>query len=171
MPVKLFIADDHAIVRDGLRALLDSSAYQIVGEAEDGLDALERIQKVRPDIAIIDIGLPGLNGIDLTRQLRKQMPRLGLIALSMQTDPARIQAMLQAGADAYIVKGSAFKELEYAISEVMQNRRYISQSLPSEVQDLLHHQKQQTKDTEELSVRELTVLQLIAEGHTSKQIA
>jgi DNA-binding NarL/FixJ family response regulator len=154
-----------------LRALLDSQFYAIVGEAEDGLDALERIPKVRPDIAIIDIGLPGLNGIDLTRHLREQMPHLGLIALSMQTDPARIQAMLRAGADAYIEKGSAFTELENAISEVMQNRRYISRSLPSDIQDSLRHPEKQQDHIEKLSVRECTVLQLIAEGHTSKQIA
>ena len=120
MSVRIVLVDDHKIVRDGLRSLLESEEeIEVVAEAEDGRQAVETIRQSRPDIVIMDVGLPELNGIDATRQIVGVAPGIKVIALSIHSDTQFVSGMFSAGASAYLLKNSAFEELVLAISEVM----------------------------------------------------
>lgn len=170
MPLTVFLADDHAIIRDGLRALLNGDEFTVIGEASNGPETLEKVQQLNPSLLIIDIGLPGLSGSEVTRKLCASMPFLRILALSMHAEHKYVVEMLQAGAHAYLVKETAFKELYDAIQEVMQGRRYLSQEIAStELDDLLVQTPPRPPDP--LTQREREVLKLIAGGRTSKEIA
>lgn len=170
MPLTIVLADDHAIIRDGLRALLEGDEYTIVGEAADGYEALEKVQALNPALLIIDVGLPGLNGIEVTRKLCATMPFLRVLALSMHSENKYVIGMLQAGARAYLVKDTVFKELYVAIQEVVQGRRYLGKQIASNVLDELLNGAN-VPETPPLAEKEREVLQLLAEGLTTKAIA
>lgn len=170
MSLSVFLADDHAIIRDGLRSLLEGDEFTIIGEAANGLETLEKVQQLKPAILIIDIGLPGLNGIEVARKLCSAMPFLRIIALSMHAENKYVVDMLQAGARAYLVKDTAFRELYAAIQEVLQGRRYLSKQIASTVLDALLAQAPSSIPNP-LTPREREVLQLIAEGLSSKEIS
>jgi DNA-binding NarL/FixJ family response regulator len=173
MPVRIVVVDDHAILRQGLRALLEGKDYEVVGEAVDGASALSVVDKLQPDLVIMDIGLPGLSGIEVTQQLCARHPRLMVLALSMHTDHTRIIAMLQAGARAYLVKSGAFKELITAIEEVRRGRRYLSPQVASGVlNDLLDQTSPRGGSAYTvLTPQERRMVQWIAEGYGTKEIA
>lgn len=171
---KVIIADDHKIIRDGLKSLISQhSDLQVVAEAGDGRRAVELVRELRPDVVIMDVNMPELNGIDATRQIVAEFPDTRVIALSMHSDRRFVNAMLKAGASGYLLKDCAFEEIIRAVKAVLNGQMYLSATITSQVVDDLI-----TKKTDEgesmlvvLSDREREVLQLLAEGNSTKEIA
>ena len=171
MSARILLVDDHEITRQGARSLFEKeSGIEIVAEAGDGRTAVALVSKHLPEIVVMDIGLPDLNGIEATRQIRAREPSVKVVALSARTDRRYVAAMLQAGASGYVLKAVAH-ELVEAIREVRAGRKYVS---PQLVDSLVTDYAQRLADGAEpplLTAREREVLQLIAEGKTSAQIA
>lgn len=173
MPVNIFIADDHAIIRDGLRSLLAGIAgYAVIGEAADGRTTCQRVAELHPDIVIMDIGMPELNGIDTTRLITTANPQVNVIALSMHADLDFVMGMLGAGARGYLLKESAFDELQGAITATLRGEYYLSRQLDSLViKEFTRSYTRRDQQENVLSQRERQVLQLLAEGCTNKEVA
>ena len=174
MKHRIFIADDHRIVRDGLRALIEKETdLALAGMAEDGRQALKMVRKLEPDVVIMDIAMPGLNGIDATRQIVDAVPGAKVIALSMHSEKQLINGMLRAGASGYLLKESAFEELIKAIRIVCRGKKYLSPEVTDIVlSDYLDHPGENpVSHTPGLTLREREVLQLIVEGHSTREIA
>lgn len=174
MAKRIILADDHRIMREGLRSLVAKlPGVEVVAEAEDGRATVELAQQLSPDVVVMDIGMPGLNGIEATRQLTAENPKVKVIALSMHSDARFVSAMLQAGAHGYLLKDSAFEELAHALQTVMSNRTYLSPGIShTVVRDYLRHlSASPAEEKSALSSRERQVLQLLAEGHSTKEIA
>jgi two-component system response regulator NreC len=174
MPIRILIADDHKIVREGLTALLRQHPHmEVVGEAENGRQAVQLAASLQPQVVIIDIGMPELNGIEATRQIVAESPGTKVIALSMHSDKRFVKGMLKAGAAGYLLKYCASEELVNAIQMVMANRVYLSHDITGiVVEDYV--QKLADSDAspfQSLTPREREVLQLLAEGHSTRQIA
>ena len=172
--MNILLVDDHQMMRDGLRAVLErESDLHVSGEAADGRTALELCSTLHPDVVVMDIGMPGLNGIEATRQVSTHHPRTRVVALSMNADRRYVHAMFEAGAWAYLVKSSASEELIRAIRAVAQDEKYVSPTVASAVLDafVVGPKATQRDPRSELSPREREVLQLLAEGMTSKEIA
>ncbi len=175
MNIRILIADDHKIMREGLRALLDKqSDMQVVAEAEDGLTTVRLARELAPDIVIMDIAMPDLNGIGATKKIKAELPDVKVIALSMHSDRRFIAEMFRSGASGYLLKDHSFEELSNAIRVVVSNRIYLSPSIAGIV--IEDYVRQLQKDeispvTDVLTDREVEVLQLIAEGHSTKDIA
>jgi DNA-binding NarL/FixJ family response regulator len=174
--LRVLLADDHKIVRDGLRALLEGQpSMQVIGEAEDGRTACDMASSLRPDVVVMDIAMPDLNGIDATRRIMSDSPNVRVIALSMHTDRRFVSEMLKAGASGYLVKDAAFEELTGAIQTVTQGRVYLSEGIAGVVvQDYVRHLgggEVEVSPVAKLSPREREVLQLAAEGNSTKEIA
>jgi DNA-binding NarL/FixJ family response regulator len=173
--MKILIADDHKIMRDGLRAILEKdSRMTIVGEASDGHEAVALARKLMPNVVVMDITMPGLNGIDATRQIVAEMPQTKVIGLSMNSDRRYVLAMLAAGASGYLLKNAASEELRRAIDAVVANQKYVSPLVADAVIKSAIREETAPAATPEakvLSGREREVLQLLAEGRTSKEIA
>jgi DNA-binding NarL/FixJ family response regulator len=168
------MADDHKIIRDGLRSLLDQQPdMQVLAEAENGREAIRLARQHRPDVMIMDISMPDLNGIDATRQVVSEVPGIKIIALSMHSDRHFVEGMLKVGVSGYLLKDCAFDELIRAIRAVMINQTYLSPGIAGTViKDYVNHLSSNIpEESVELSTREREVLQLIAEGKTTKQIA
>jgi DNA-binding NarL/FixJ family response regulator len=169
----ILLVDDHRMMREGLRSILDQSKdLQVVGEAENGRQALAMISQLKPDIVVMDIGMPDLNGIEAVRQARAQSPGTRLIGLSMYTDKQYVLGMLEAGASGYVPKSAAADELIKAIHGVMQGRVHLGPDLAKSVVEK-YVQQLGTGVTPSVSLggREKEILQLIAEGNTSREIA
>lgn len=168
--VKLLLVDDHKIMRDGLRALLEREGFTVAGEAGDGREALEVAETLRPDLAIMDISMPGLNGVEATRRLTVKHPDTKVIGLSVNADRRYVTAMFDAGASGYLLKNSAVQELVLAIRTVMGGLTYISPTVGSTIVGrMIDLTASGTR--RQLSAREREVLQLVAEGKSSKEIA
>jgi two-component system, NarL family, response regulator NreC len=168
--MNIILVDDHQMMRDGLRALLSKEDnLKVVGEASDGRAAVELGLKLKPEIMVMDIGLPSLNGIEATRQLLAADAHLKVVALSMNTDRRYVHAMFDAGAWSFVVKSSAFDELVRAIRAAGRGERYVSPAIASAVLDRFVHPS--PRPSSELSPREGDVLRLLADGLTSKEIA
>ena len=172
--IKILLADDHQIVRDGLRAMLEKQeGLQVVGEADNGRSAVELAAETSPDVVIMDVTMPDLNGIEATRMILKASPRCKVIALSMHSDKRYVTRALKAGALGYLLKDCAFDELARAIRTVLQNRMYLS----SEINETVVKEYLQKLDRLEqpaysvLTNRERQILQMIAEEKTTKEIA
>lgn len=176
MRTKILLVDDHKITRDGLNALIEKQPDMgVIGEAENGRDAVRLVQKLMPDVVIMDISMPDLNGIDATRQIRAVSPSTKVIALSMYSDKRYVEGMLSAGVSGYLVKNCAFDELVNAILAVINERAYLSPSITDIVMKDYARKLTGVEETSfpecKLSSREREVLQLIAEGYNSEQIA
>jgi len=172
--IRILLADDHKIVRDGLRALLQKQAdIVVVGEADNGRTAVELARKLQPNVAILDIGMPELNGIEATRKLVADVPGVKIIALSIHFDRRFVEGMLRAGASGYLLKDCAFEELARAVETVLQQQIYLSPKISGVlVEDYLRKSSvAATASSAILTNREREVLQLLAEGHSTKGIA
>jgi DNA-binding NarL/FixJ family response regulator len=174
MAIKIILADDHRLMREGLRVLLETQpGIEIVAEAENGRETLQLVRKYKPDVVLMDIAMPDLNGIDATRQIVSEFPKIKIIALSMHTNKKFIVEMLTAGASGYLIKDSALEELSKAINTVINNRIYLSPIITSVVVEDYRVSKSPADIVSPVSLtpREREVLQLIAEGKTTKEIA
>lgn len=172
--MKVLLADDHRMMRDGLRAVLERDGFKVVGEAATGHEALALAHSLIPDVVIMDIAMPELNGIDATRKLTKELPHVKVIALSMNADRRYVIAMLEAGAVGYLLKNEASEELLRAISAVMRGQTYVSPGVAGDVIDHAMGRRPRAGAAaaeKPLSPREREVLQLLAEGKSSKEIA
>lgn len=174
----ILLVDDHKITRDGLAALIDKQPdMRVVGEADNGREAVRAVQDLAPDVVIMDISMPDLNGIDATRQILAASPATRVIALSMYSDRRYVEGMLSAGVSGYLVKSCAFDELVQAILAVVGGTAYLSPNVAEVViRDYARRLTGAPADTaplpaHRLSSREREVLQLLAEGHNAEQIA
>lgn len=168
------IADDHTIVRQGMRKLLETcSDFQIIGEAKDGAETVGAVEKLRPDLVIMDISMPGLNGLEATRQVKKKFPEMRILILTMHAEKEYIFKILQSGASGYLLKGSSVEELVAAIRAVDRGESYLSPPVSkSIIEDYIGGPPSGREGgAQSLTAREREILQLIAEGHTSKNIA
>jgi len=170
--IKIILADDHKIVRQGLRTMLESEAdIEVIGEADDGRMAVRLARELSPQVIIMDVGMPDLNGIEATRQVLAESPGIKVIGLSMHCDRRFVMNMLKAGASGYLLKDSAFEELAGAIRMVLGGKVYLSTEIANiVVKDYLQGGGDESVFSV-LTPREREVLQLMAEGKSSRQIA
>jgi DNA-binding NarL/FixJ family response regulator len=176
MSIRILLADDHRILREGLRSLLAQQAdITVVGEASDGETAVALARELRPDIVIMDVVMHGLGGVEATRQIRTELRDTKVIGLSMHSDRRFVSEMLRAGALGYLVKDSAFEELNLAVRTVMEGRPYLSAAITgSLVEDFVRQscaQERQETPMQMLTSREQEVLRLLADGKRVKEIA
>jgi len=174
MSIRILLADDHKITRQGLRSLLDKqSDMVVVAEAEEGRTTVRLVRELLPDVVIMDVSMPDLNGMEATRQITREFGNVKIVALSMHSDSLFVTEMLKSGALGYLLKDCAFEELALAIRTVVAGKIYLSPSISSVVvDDYLHRlSKADFSGLDVLTNREREVLQLLAEGKSTKQIA
>lgn len=173
-PVRVVLADDHTLVRAGIRSLLESiDGVQVVGESGDGRETLELIAKHRPDVALLDIAMPGLNGIEVAKRTARESPRTKIVILSMHADATYLNQALRAGVSGYLLKGAAVAELPLALQAVMRGETYLTPKISQRVvEGFLSGDGESADDPlEGLTTRQREILQLIAEGRSTKEIA
>ena len=172
MTIRVLLADDHSVLRDGLAALLGAQdGITVVAHAQDGREALRKATEFKPDVAIVDIVMPELDGIEATRMLHRSSPRTQVVILSMHSTTEHIFRALQAGAKGYLLKESAGAELVAGVRNVHAGRRYLSQKITETVVDDYIRDHQPTEPLGTLSNRERQILQLVAEGKRTADIA
>lgn len=173
MQMRVLLADDHVLVRAGIRALLQKiDGVEVVGEADNGIQALEMIKSVQPDVALLDIAMPELDGLSVTATIAKEFPRVRVIILSMHSENEYVLRALRAGAKGYLLKGARTSELEIALTAVMRGESYLSPGASVHaVDDIVRRGSGAADPVERLTPRQRQVLQLIAEGQSRKQIA
>jgi DNA-binding NarL/FixJ family response regulator len=171
--VTILLADDHTLFRQGLRALLEGRKdYTVVGEAKNGKDLVKQCRKLNPDIAIVDIGMPGMSGLDATAIIKQGQQKVKVIIVSVRSENKMIVSALEAGASAYLLKNSSADEIFSAIKAAMNNKVFLSPEISEQVvSELLGKQAGSLAPDSSLTPRERTVLQLIAEGLRTDEIA
>lgn len=173
--VRVLLAEDHTIVRKGLRSLLDGeTGIEVIGEAGDGREAIEKVRQLRPDVVLMDITMPGLNGLEATRQIKKRFPEVKVVILTVHTTEEYILQILRAGASGYVVKQAAPTELLSAIQAAYRGDSFLSPSISAKVIEEYIRQAEamaERNSYNRLTDREREVLQLIAEGHSNREIA
>jgi DNA-binding NarL/FixJ family response regulator len=171
-PIRVLLADDHNLVRAGVRALLQNVAgVQVVAEAGDGREALRLVEDMRPDVALMDIAMAELNGLEAAARIAREYPRTRVIMLSMYATEEYVVQALRAGASGYLLKNAGAAELEKAIKHVAQGETFLSPAISRQVSDYIRRVGQETTSLDRLTPRQREILQLIAEGHTTKKIA
>ena len=172
MSIKVLLADDHQIIREGLRSLVNREPdMEVVAEADNGRMAVQLNEKRTPDVVIMDINMPDLNGMEATRQIVSTTPDVKIVALSMLSDQRFITGMIKAGASGYLLKDCAFKELSQAIRTVAEGKIYLSPAISGAIREFVSELPEAASVTVELTAREREVIQLIAEGKSTKEIA
>jgi len=172
--IRVILADDHHLVRHGIRALLEKADdIEVIGEAENGQEALDLVASLAPDVLVVDIAMPRLNGIQAAEQIRAQGMATRVVILSMHSDETLVRQALRCGASGYLLKRSVAEELPLAVRAAKRGEIYLSPAVGSIVADMLISQgkAEEASTFDRLSAREREVLQLIAEGHTNKEIA
>ena len=172
MPVRILIVDDHGVLRAGLRALLeDEPDFQVVGEAADGEEGLRQAEALKPDIVLMDISMPGVDGIEATRRVHASLPNTRVLLLTVHEDKSLLREAIQSGASGYILKRAVESELINAIRAVGRGELYVHPAMTRALlPDLPQEQAIQAR-SDSLTAREVEVLKLIALGHTNRQIA
>jgi len=174
-PIRILLADDHSIVREGLRALLErQQEFEVVGDAADGRQAVEMAETARPDVVVMDLAMPGLNGIEATRRITARSPQVSVVILSMHSDESYILRSLKAGARSYLLKDSLQVDLVDAVRAAAQGKSFFSPKVSKVLQEdyINELEARGTEDTWDLLTdREREILQLVAEGKTNKEIA
>jgi DNA-binding NarL/FixJ family response regulator len=172
--IRIILADDHKVVRTGLQALLRSEAdLDVIGQCGDGLEAIKLADELLPDVMVVDVIMGGVSGLEVTRQVHKKYPQIGIVILSMHNNEGYVLEALRSGAKAYVLKDSGPEELIKAIREVHAGRRYLSTSLSERAIDVYLHQSEMGSATplNQLTTREREILQLTAQGYTNARIA
>lgn len=167
--MRIVLADDHPMFREGLHALLDREGFEVVGEASDGRDAVRLVRELSPDVVVLDLAMPTLNGVGAAREIHRRAPRTHTILLTMFEDDAYVLEALQAGIRGYVLKSQAAEDLVAAVREVLRGAVYLSPGISRTVVDAYLHRTDLPHDP--LSDRERQVLQLVAEGNTTKEVA
>ncbi len=174
MTTTIVLADDHKVVRQGLKALLEAERdFHVMGEASDGLEVVKLVENAKPDVLVVDLMMGGMNGLEVTRQVSKQLPHTGIIILSMYGNESYVIEALRAGARGYVLKESSSDELVRAVHEAAAGRRYLSSSLSDRaIETYVQKAKAIELDPyDSLTTREREVLHLVAQDHTSMEIA
>ena len=172
--VRLVVVDDHEVVRRGLRALIgEQRGWQLLAEAQDGREALARVAEFKPDVAIVDITMPSLNGIDAIKRMIKASPRTKVLILTMHDDDSLIQRALTAGASGYLSKADASRDLVAAVNALVSGKTFFTPKVAQMVLDGYLGKRPKTDETGELPIsgREREIVQLLAEGKSSKEVA
>jgi DNA-binding NarL/FixJ family response regulator len=169
MPTRLLLADDHALVRQGLKAFLEKHGYQVVCEASNGQEVLRNAPKAQADVAIIDVTMPLLNGLEAARELRKSSPKTKIILLTKHDEDQYVTDAIRAGVKGYVLKSQVAEDLIHAIQEVCRGAIYLSPSISRVVVDAFLSKTEVTQDP--LTGRERQVLQLVGEGKSTKEVA
>jgi DNA-binding NarL/FixJ family response regulator len=172
---RVIIVEDHTILRDGLRSLLEShSEFQIVGEASDGREAVRVVERLQPDLALMDLSMPRMDGIEAIREIKKQWPKTRVLALTVHNTEEYIMATLEAGADGYLLKDATHTELINAVRIVLSGNRYLCPGISEKIIEGYLQGRKITKTQsvwETLTPREREILKLIGEGYKNKEIA
>ena len=170
--LRLLLVDDHAVVREGLRSLLsDDSKFEIVGDAHDGMAALAAAERLRPDIVVMDVSMPSMNGAQATRRLKELHPGIKTIALTVHEEGGYLRSLMDAGASGYVLKRSAASELLRAIDAVAEGGVYLDSSIAGQLVNKLGQRKATLAPSAALSEREREVVRYVAHGYSNKEIA
>jgi two-component system, NarL family, response regulator NreC len=169
MPIRILLADDHVMVRQGLRVLLEQAGMSVIGEASDGQEALRLAHEHAPDVAVLDLAMPSLNGLETARRLRETLPQTKIVLLTMYTEEPYVLEALEAGAVGYVVKTQAAGDIVQAIRDVLQGAIYLSSRVAQTVVQAYLTRSSHSPDP--LTSREREIVQRIAEGQTTKEIA
>ena len=169
MPIRVVLADDHVLVRQGIKSLLEREGMQVLAEASDGQEAVRQVEKLNPDVAIMDIGMPLLNGMDAVRVLGRSSPKTKPVLLTQHDEDQYVSEALEAGVKGYVLKSQVANDLVMAIRQVLRGDVYLSPGIASAV--MAAYRTKSDRPTNPLTARERQVLQLIAEGKSTKEIA
>lgn len=169
MPIRVVLADDHVLVRQGIKSLLEREGMQVLAEASDGQEAVRQVEKLNPEVAVMDIGMPLLNGMDAARALARTCPKTKSVLLTQHDEDQYVSEALDAGVKGYVLKSQVANDLVLAIRQVLHGEVYLSPGIASAV--MAAYRSKMGKPTDPLTGRERQVLQLIAEGKSTKDIA
>lgn len=170
--IRVMIADDHAVVRAGLRALIAAdTSLSLVGEASGGVEAIELIRQLQPDVLVLDLSMPDLDGISITRRIKQEFSNIHVLILTVHEDEALVKEAIRCGASGYIIKNAAESELISAIKIIMRGDMYVDPSVLRSLLDETSKPSNQASELEPLTPREIEVLRLIVQGYTNRQIA
>jgi len=173
MKIKVLVVDDHQLFREGIVNLLFSAEnIEVVAQAEDGIDAIEKAKHYKPDVVLLDITMPRMNGIETTKKLKSLMPKIKIVSLSMHSEKQYVKGVLEAGADGYLLKNCTNRQLTEAIQSVFDGKKYLSEDITGMViSGYLDPSGSETTEYENLSVREKEIFHLFAEGKSTREIS